>query len=270
MAIKKSDIYRSLWGSCDQLRGGMDASLYKDYILTLLFVKYVSDRAGQTDALIDVPKGCSFADLRKLRGTKDIGEGIDKAIAGIAEANDLNDVIDCQSASKRAPLSACKRAPCAMGWLARCGVASISRSRIGPAGHRVSGTGLEAPALVAGLDDVAVVGDTIEQRGRHLGIAEDCGPFPEGEVGGHDDRGAFVEAADQVEQELATGLGKRQVAKFVEDEEVAGGEVPDQGLVDRRALELELVVRRAVLPLEGPLVRLTLWPAAASPPSSDT
>ncbi|MGO7751140.1 N-6 DNA methylase [Rhizobium ruizarguesonis] len=94
MAIKKSDIYRSLWDSCDQLRGGMDASLYKDYILTLLFVKYVSDRANQPDALIEVPKGCSFEDLRKLRGTKDIGEGIDKAIAGIAEANDLKNVID--------------------------------------------------------------------------------------------------------------------------------------------------------------------------------
>ncbi|TWD58312.1 type I restriction enzyme M protein [Zymomonas mobilis] len=94
MAIKKSDIYRSLWDSCDQLRGGMDASLYKDYILTLLFVKYVSDRAGQPDALIEVPKGCSFDDIRKLRGTKDIGEGIDKAIAGIAKANDLKNVID--------------------------------------------------------------------------------------------------------------------------------------------------------------------------------
>eukprot|EP00873_Tetraselmis_striata_P030571 jgi/Tetstr1/450835/TSEL_037871.t1 len=94
MAIKKSDIYRSLWDSCDQLRGGMDASLYKDYILTLLFLKYVSDRAGQPDALIDVPKGCSFADIRKLRGSKEIGEGIDKAIAGIAEANDLKNVID--------------------------------------------------------------------------------------------------------------------------------------------------------------------------------
>lgn len=94
MAIKKSDIYRSLWDSCDQLRGGMDASLYKDYILTLLFVKYVSDRAGKHDALIDVPEGCSFNDLRKLRGTKEIGEGIDKAIAGIAEANDLKNVID--------------------------------------------------------------------------------------------------------------------------------------------------------------------------------
>lgn len=94
MAIKKSDIYRSLWDSCDQLRGGMDASLYKDYILTLLFVKYVSDRVGKPDALIEVPQGCSFEDLKKLRGSKDIGEGIDKAIAGIAEANDLKNVID--------------------------------------------------------------------------------------------------------------------------------------------------------------------------------
>lgn len=72
----------------------MDASLYKDYILTLLFVKYVSDRSGQPDALINVPEGCSFKDIRKLRGTKDIGEGIDTAIAGIAEANDLKNVID--------------------------------------------------------------------------------------------------------------------------------------------------------------------------------
>ncbi|WP_323768540.1 type I restriction-modification system subunit M [Antarctobacter sp.] len=94
MAIKKSDIYRSLWDSCDQLRGGMDASLYKDYILTLLFLKYVSDRAGQPDALIEVPEGCSFGDIRQLRGTKDIGEGIDTAIAGIAEANDLKNIID--------------------------------------------------------------------------------------------------------------------------------------------------------------------------------
>lgn len=94
MAIKKSDIYRSLWESCDQLRGGMDASLYKDYILTLLFVKYVSDRAGQTDALIEVPDGCSFADMKKLRGTKNIGEDMDKIIARIAEENDLGGVID--------------------------------------------------------------------------------------------------------------------------------------------------------------------------------
>ena len=94
MAIKKSDIYRSLWESCDQLRGGMDASLYKDYILTLLFVKFVSDRAGQPDALIEVPAGASFDDMKALRGSKEIGEGIDKIIARIAEENDLSGVID--------------------------------------------------------------------------------------------------------------------------------------------------------------------------------
>ncbi|KAA0571575.1 SAM-dependent DNA methyltransferase [Azospirillum sp. B21] len=94
MAIKKSDIYRSLWESCDQLRGGMDASLYKDYILTLLFVKYVSDRAGQPDALIEVPPGASFSDMKALRGSKNIGEGMDTIIARIAEENDLSGVID--------------------------------------------------------------------------------------------------------------------------------------------------------------------------------
>lgn len=94
MAIKKSDIYRSLWESCDQLRGGMDASLYKDYILTLLFVKYVSDRAGLPDALIEVPPGASFTDMKALRGSKNIGEGMDTIIARIAEENDLSGVID--------------------------------------------------------------------------------------------------------------------------------------------------------------------------------
>lgn len=72
----------------------MDTSLYKDCILTLPFVKYVSDRAGQKDALIDVPEGCSFEDIRKLRGTKDIGEGVDVAIAKLAEANDLKGAIN--------------------------------------------------------------------------------------------------------------------------------------------------------------------------------
>jgi type I restriction enzyme M protein len=56
MAIKKSQLYSSLWASCDELRGGMDASQYKDYILTLLFVKYVSDKyAGKPDAVIEIP-----------------------------------------------------------------------------------------------------------------------------------------------------------------------------------------------------------------------
>ena len=64
MAIKKSELYSSLWASCDELRGGMDASQYKDYVLTMLFVKYVSDKyAGNTMSLIEVPKGASFEDM---------------------------------------------------------------------------------------------------------------------------------------------------------------------------------------------------------------
>ena len=71
MAVKKSELYRSLWSSCDELRGGMDASQYKDYVLTLLFVKYVSDKyAGKPHALIEVPTGGSFEDMVKLRGDK--------------------------------------------------------------------------------------------------------------------------------------------------------------------------------------------------------
>lgn len=55
---------------------------------------------------------------------------------------------------------------------------------------------LEAPAFVAGLDDLAMVGEPVEQRGGHLGIAKDAGPFTEGQFDGDDDRGAFVELAD--------------------------------------------------------------------------
>jgi type I restriction enzyme M protein len=95
MAIKKSELYSSLWKGCDELRGGMDASQYKDYVLVLLFVKYVSDKyAGQPDALIDVPEGGSFADMLALKGDKEIGDKINKIIARLAEANDLKGVID--------------------------------------------------------------------------------------------------------------------------------------------------------------------------------
>lgn len=60
MAIKKSELYSSLWSSCDELRGGMDASQYKDYVLVLLFIKYISDKyAGQPYAPIKIPKGSS-------------------------------------------------------------------------------------------------------------------------------------------------------------------------------------------------------------------
>ena len=95
MAVKKSEIYSSLWASCDALRGGMDASQYKDYVLVLLFVKYVSDKyAGDPDGLIEIPEGGSFADMVALRGDKEIGEKINIIIAKLAEANDLKGVID--------------------------------------------------------------------------------------------------------------------------------------------------------------------------------
>lgn len=96
MAIKKSELYSSLWKSCDELRGGMDASQYKDYVLVLLFVKYVSDKyAGQARPQIVIPEGSSFADMVKLQGDKEIGDKINKQIiAKIAEANDLKGIID--------------------------------------------------------------------------------------------------------------------------------------------------------------------------------
>ncbi len=95
MALKKSDLYSSLWKSCDELRGGMDASQYKDYILTLLFVKYVSDKAkADPKSLIVVPKGGSFDDMLAAKGDKEIGDRINKIIAKLAEANDLQKVID--------------------------------------------------------------------------------------------------------------------------------------------------------------------------------
>ncbi|MFE9626917.1 N-6 DNA methylase [Streptomyces sp. NPDC006527] len=95
MALKKTDLYSSLWKSCDELRGGMDAGQYKDYILTLLFVKYVSDKAkADPDSLIDVPSGGSFDDMLAAKGDKEIGDLFNKIISRLAEANDLRNVID--------------------------------------------------------------------------------------------------------------------------------------------------------------------------------
>lgn len=73
----------------------MDASQYKDYILTLLFVKYVSDKyGGQSNAEVVVPKGGSFQDMVALKGKPDIGDGINKIIGRLAEANDLKGIIN--------------------------------------------------------------------------------------------------------------------------------------------------------------------------------
>jgi len=95
MPIKKSELYSSIWKSCDELRGGMDASQYKDYVLVLLFVKYVTDKyANEEDKVIEIPEGGSYHDLIELKGKPNIGEGIDKVIAKLAEANELQGVID--------------------------------------------------------------------------------------------------------------------------------------------------------------------------------
>jgi type I restriction enzyme M protein len=95
VALKKSDLYSSLWAGADELRGGMDASQYKDYVLTLLFVKYVSDKAkADPYADVEVPKGGSFDDLVALKGKADIGEQVNVAIRKLADANDLQGVIN--------------------------------------------------------------------------------------------------------------------------------------------------------------------------------
>jgi len=95
MAIKKSQIYSDLWKSCDQFRGKMDPSEYKDYILSILFVKYVSDKIGKIkDSPIIVPKGGSFDDMVLLKGKPEIGKGINDVIEKLAEENNLKDVID--------------------------------------------------------------------------------------------------------------------------------------------------------------------------------
>ncbi|QNJ97045.1 type I restriction-modification system subunit M [Constantimarinum furrinae] len=96
MAIKKSELYSSLWASCDELRGGMDASQYKDYVLVMLFIKYISDKwAGQPYAPITIPEGASFHDMTLLKGKTDIGDQINKKIiAPLKEANNLSDMPD--------------------------------------------------------------------------------------------------------------------------------------------------------------------------------
>ncbi|MBA3018266.1 MAG: N-6 DNA methylase [Desulfobacteraceae bacterium] len=90
MAIKKSELYSSLWASCDELRGSMDASQYKDYVLVMLFMKYVSDKK---DPLIEIPADASFYDMVKHKGKPDIGDKINKIIGEFAKANGLTGVI---------------------------------------------------------------------------------------------------------------------------------------------------------------------------------
>ena len=95
MAIKKTELYARLWDGCNALRGGMDASQYKDYVLTLLFIKYVSDKYyNNPKGLVVIPENSSFDYIISLKGKDDIGDKMNKAIASLAEANGLRGVID--------------------------------------------------------------------------------------------------------------------------------------------------------------------------------
>ena len=87
MALKKSQLYSSLWESCDALRGSMDASQYKDYVLMILFVKYLSDKAKQGEELLSIPEGCYFDDFIDLKHNGKIGEEINKKLEKIKEEN---------------------------------------------------------------------------------------------------------------------------------------------------------------------------------------
>ena len=93
MAVKKSELYSTLWKCCDELRGGMDASQYKDYVLVILFVKYISDKKRNDEGFdIDIPKGCYFEDFVALKGNPNIGEEMNKKMAALAEENQLGGV----------------------------------------------------------------------------------------------------------------------------------------------------------------------------------
>ncbi|MEC1719981.1 N-6 DNA methylase [Schinkia azotoformans] len=90
MAVKKSELYSLLWEACNKLRGGVEPSRYKDYVLVLLFFKYVSDRyKGQRFAEFTVSEGASFDDLIAAKGKSDVGERVDKIIQKFLEENRL-------------------------------------------------------------------------------------------------------------------------------------------------------------------------------------
>ncbi len=88
MAIKKSELYSTLWKSCDELRGGMDASQYKDYVLVMLFLKYISDKSKNDKYFsVVIPVGCTFEDMIALKGKDEIGEKVNKILEKLAENN---------------------------------------------------------------------------------------------------------------------------------------------------------------------------------------
>jgi type I restriction enzyme M protein len=100
MAIKKSELYSRLWASADALKGGMDASEYKNYVLPMLFIKYVSDKY-KDDPFSRIPPGATFQDMQSLKGSTDIGDRINKQIVGpLWEAYQLNSPPDFNDPEK--------------------------------------------------------------------------------------------------------------------------------------------------------------------------
>src|SRR3984893_16231094 len=133
------------------------------------------------------------------------------------------------------------------------------------------------------------MGQPVEQRGRHFGIAEHARPFAERKIGGDDDGGALVESADEVEQELAARLGEGKIAQLVENDEVHAGQMlgePALSSVAGLGLEpvdeiddvveaaagtsriqlLAIAMARWVLPVPVPPTRTTLRCWAMKPP----
>src|SRR5262245_9101250 len=109
-------------------------------------------------------------------------------------------------------------------------------------GPRASGPVFEAPGLVAGFENVAVVRETVQEGRRHLCVGEDSRPFGKGEIGRQHDRGALIKPADQVEQHLPAADRERQITQLVDDDEIDADELVGKpsGLAGAR-LGLELI-----------------------------
>jgi hypothetical protein len=168
---------------------------------------------------------------RRANAWRDCGDRVVRIrTAGVPEAEQHDSV-----PGARHSVMGARRSTCAASSTPKRDVTKF-RSRT------TSGAVLEPPAFVSGLDDVAVVSEAIEQRGRHFWIAKDARPIAEGEIGGDDDRAALVEPADEMEQQLAAGLGEGKIAEFIEDDEVEAREIiGDAALATSAAFGLELV-----------------------------
>ena len=100
----------------------------------------------------------------------------------------------------------------------------------------------EAPGLVAGVDDVRAVGEPVDDGFREAGVGEHLGPLAERQVGGDDQAAAFVALGEDLEDELGGAVGQREVAQFVEDDELGAGVAADDAAELAAALGfLELV-----------------------------